>query len=579
MAQWVDNISDWELLARTLQAEAGNQGPEGMIAVGSVIMNRAGNDPRKIRDVILKRGQFSAWNSLTGYAGGEQGQDMENMQPSDIAFTIAANLINDKYNDPTGGATHYYNPTISSPAWGQAKAGGEWQQIGDHLFGNADAKRSGESPKNPPAVRISTNNPNMTPQGSISEVGSAPNMQPKSPLLQSIMNESGYPNMGMPQIAGYSVPAQAPQAAPKQPTLPSGNNAPRGGFGRIMDFLGDARTAQTLSKLSNTEFGRKMGEIATARLGMQKGNETAKWLRTQPQGETYARMIEAGMPAQEALEKFEQDTGIPAGQNNVQSSIPLPNLAGRIVTLRTGETFVMTSGGEKLLGEEADEYIKLAQDGELSYQERLNAAKEKGRQDVKLTFAKRMEKAKAEGKELITWASEVRKKRDNILATIRGYEAALQALDNKAESGRVAKLIPTTTAQTQLLESARQQLGLAVIGSVTFGALSEGELQLALDTALPSDKLNPEQLRAWINERLEPAKKLEVALLQTADYLAGDGASIQGYYREFLGIDPNTVQTGSNTGASPTSTVDSVPAPTVTPSANDPAGIRDLINQ
>lgn len=577
MAQWVENISDWELLARTLQAEAGNQGPEGMVAVGSVIMNRADNDPRKIRDVILKDGQFSAWNSVTGYAGGEQGQDMENMQPSDIAFTIAANLINGKYTDPTGGATHYYNPTISSPAWGQSKAGGDWQQIGDHLFGNADVKRAGESPKNPPVVRISTNSPTMTPQGSISEVGSAKNMQPKSPLLQTIMNESGYPNMGMPPIAGYSIPAQAPQASPQQQKLPSGNNAPRGGFGRIMDFLGDARNAQKLSALSRTDFGRRMNEMATARVGQQRGNETAKWLRTQPRGETYARMIEAGMPAQEALAKFEQDTGIPAGQNNVQSSIKLPNLAGKIVTLRTGETFVMTSGGEKLTGKEADEYIKLAQDGELSYQERLNAAKETGRQEVKLTFAQRMEKAKAEGKELIEWASEVRKKRDNILATIRGYEAALKALDNKAESGRVAKLIPTTTAQTQLLESARQQLGLAVIGSVTFGALSEGELQLALDTALPSDKLNPEQLRAWINERLEPAKKLEVALLQTADYLAGDDASIQGYYRDFLGIDPNTVQTGS-TGASPSPTVDSVPVPTVTPPANDPAGIRDLIN-
>lgn len=306
MAQWVNNISDWELLARTLQAEAGNQGPEGMIAVGSVIMNRAGGDPRKIRDVILKRGQFSAWNSLTGYAGGEQGQDMENMQPSDIAFTIAANLINDKYTDPTGGATHYYNPTISSPAWGQSKAGGDWQQIGDHLFGNADAKRSGESPKNPPEVRISTNNPTTE---TLSRVGSELNMQPKSPLLQSIMNESGYPNMGMPPIAGYSVPAQAPQTAPQQPTLPSGNNAPRGGFGRIMDFLGDAKKAQQLSATSRTDFGRRMNEMATARVNQGLSNRTVEYLRQQPDGEPFAREIEAGGNPAEVMAKYrDKDT-------------------------------------------------------------------------------------------------------------------------------------------------------------------------------------------------------------------------------------------------------------------------------
>ena len=136
------NINDRELLARTLQAEAGNQGYGGMLAAGSVIMNRANASGYGdgLRGVILKPGQFSAWNSTTGYAGGEQGQDMANMRASDEAYKAADDLISGGYEDVTGGATHYYNPAISQPKWGQ-KAGGDWKQIGDHVFGFADAAK------------------------------------------------------------------------------------------------------------------------------------------------------------------------------------------------------------------------------------------------------------------------------------------------------------------------------------------------------------------------------------------------------------------------------------------------------
>lgn len=106
-------------LARTLQAEAGNQGPEGMLAVGAVIRNRAasGKYGEGINGVIFKRGQFSAWNSKTDYADGEQGQDMT-FQPSAEALAAADAVLAGQYEDITGGATHYYNPDISQPVWG-----------------------------------------------------------------------------------------------------------------------------------------------------------------------------------------------------------------------------------------------------------------------------------------------------------------------------------------------------------------------------------------------------------------------------------------------------------------------------
>ena len=81
------NLNARDILAKTLEAEAGNQGPVGMLSVGSVIMNRMmdPNYANNLHDVILQPGQFSVWNKTTGYAGGEQGIDVANLQASDLA--------------------------------------------------------------------------------------------------------------------------------------------------------------------------------------------------------------------------------------------------------------------------------------------------------------------------------------------------------------------------------------------------------------------------------------------------------------------------------------------------------------
>ena len=140
------NLTDRELLAKTLQAEAGNQGLGGMMAVGSVIRNRMGQGG-SLRDVILAPAQFSAWNKFTGAAGGEQGQDMAAMKPSEDAYAAADAILSGNAPDVTGGATHYYNPSISDPAWGQ-KAGGDWAKIGAHIFGKAGDYRTGAASMN-----------------------------------------------------------------------------------------------------------------------------------------------------------------------------------------------------------------------------------------------------------------------------------------------------------------------------------------------------------------------------------------------------------------------------------------------
>jgi len=144
----VKELSDRELLARLLQAEAGSEGAMGKLAVGSVIRNRAmtrgyGDN---IREVMMKPGQFSPLNSVTGYAGGEQGVDFDEISPSEEDYAIADAVLTGEAADPTGGATHFYNPDISKPKWGAERAGGNWMQLGRHVFGRADAGRDSYVP-------------------------------------------------------------------------------------------------------------------------------------------------------------------------------------------------------------------------------------------------------------------------------------------------------------------------------------------------------------------------------------------------------------------------------------------------
>lgn len=127
-------LSDRELLARTIQMEAGSESYEGMLGVGAVIANRT-RDPRwgnSLHDVILQPGQFSPFNKYTGFAGGEQGSDRWRRPATEAAYRAADEILSGNYRDPTGGADHFVNLSISQPSWANTLT--RYGQIGGHTF-------------------------------------------------------------------------------------------------------------------------------------------------------------------------------------------------------------------------------------------------------------------------------------------------------------------------------------------------------------------------------------------------------------------------------------------------------------
>ena len=135
-----DGMSDVDMLARIMDAEAGQEGGAGKLAVAAVIDNRrkVGGYGNGWRGVITKPGQFSAINDVTGYARGKGANQLFWRNPSQESIRIARHVIAGKYKDPTNGATHYFNPDHADPQWAKGK---QWTRMGNHVFGNADAGR------------------------------------------------------------------------------------------------------------------------------------------------------------------------------------------------------------------------------------------------------------------------------------------------------------------------------------------------------------------------------------------------------------------------------------------------------
>ena len=127
-----------DALVRTIVAEAGGESDEGQLAVANVILNRFKDTryPNDIKRIVLQPYQFSAYNSKD-----EGGNDLVNVSPDNPTYKKVKNIVElllaGKLSDNTGGATHYWNPSIANPKWGGSELAvhkDKGKKIGRHLF-------------------------------------------------------------------------------------------------------------------------------------------------------------------------------------------------------------------------------------------------------------------------------------------------------------------------------------------------------------------------------------------------------------------------------------------------------------
>ena len=113
----ISGMSERDLLAGMLTAEGGSV--EDMRYITDVLNNRVRSSayPNDVRGAILQPGQFSAFNGVTGYAGGEGANDHWR-RPTADAYSVADAFFDGSINGLTGGALNYYQPELAQPAWG-----------------------------------------------------------------------------------------------------------------------------------------------------------------------------------------------------------------------------------------------------------------------------------------------------------------------------------------------------------------------------------------------------------------------------------------------------------------------------
>lgn len=114
------------------------------------------------------------------------------------------------------------------------------------------------------------------------------------------------------------------------------------------------------------------------------------------------------------------------------------------------------------------------------------------------------------------------------IGSLADTDRSLQEMDTllsdpNFEYSKLEQLAPDLlqSDNMRVFNQIRNTLGLNVIGSVTFGALSEGELNLALSTALPGIR-DKAKLREWVADKREASRKLRMELSwATAQLRAG----------------------------------------------------------
>ena len=104
-------------------------------------------------------------------------------------------------------------------------------------------------------------------------------------------------------------------------------------------------------------------------------------------------------------------------------------------------------------------------------------------------------------------------------------DKAIDALNNGAKSGIVSRNLPSFKPATVQLEEAAKELGIDVINSATFGALSATELKLALDTALPLN-LDEDELLPYLQDKKDAMIKLRNEMDRMGAFLSEKGNTV-----------------------------------------------------
>lgn len=316
--------------------------------------------------------------------------------------------------------------------------------------------------------------------------------------IQSAVNQSMMPAATIPQAMQPMQPLQmpqAPQAPQEKPGLLS-----RIGSG-IQDFVQDKDRMMDLQAAFNSMRYAPDAGIQQAYADRQKmrtvsaqANQTAAYLRQQGQPEL-AAMVEANPAlAKDALAEF---TKKKMGTNYATKNIGSIQVAEEDMTvgdtqLKAGDQYVITYDPN---AEDGYSVTKLGTRGVTSQ------AKAQLESESQFKIAD-IEAARERGEKVFDQSQQVNRSID-IMKQARDLAASPKGV----RTGVIDRFLPAFDENTAMFNSLRTTLGIDVINSATFGALSVRELDLALSRDIPNT-LSGQALVNYLDEKIAAQNKL-----------------------------------------------------------------------
>lgn len=309
------------------------------------------------------------------------------------------------------------------------------------------------------------------------------------------------------------------------------------GMAASFEGLSDERRKGTVNLLSQAYTAYKNGDIETGKGLAKRYAEAARNSGDEASAAAAEAMLKVAEISPEAAmssigsalavldAKTAQNVIGSGASQRVQKSVNVGN--GVVVqTMRDGNVRAVDVATNTVLeGDEARAAINASLEGDVEQAGNIAESKKAGELDARLGKEPTVEAstlAAKKGVELGLQAFDAAGKVRSNLSTI---DRAIAALDAGAKTGQIESRAPTWNAATLELRQVANELGLDVVGSVTFGALSEGELRIAMETALPAN-MQEADLRNWLVEKRAAQEKMSAYLDEQARFLSRPGNTV-----------------------------------------------------
>jgi hypothetical protein len=199
---------------------------------------------------------------------------------------------------------------------------------------------------------------------------------------------------------------------------------------------------------------------------------------------------------------------------------------GTVVVVTDGGPIVYSPSGDVVTGQAAADAVLKANEYGVGLQTARSGGRETGTLTARAGLGAEASGAVEAGKTGIEIGRQTFERIGPLRANIANLDRAIELVEEEgANTGVIASRLPNWNSSTIELDNLQNQLGLDVIGSVTFGALSQGELDLALNTALPTNLSEPE-LVDWLERKRDAQDKLADYLTDQARFLSTPGRTL-----------------------------------------------------